>query len=383
MGWNADVFNNFVKLNRGFDLPEKNIIHGEYPVVASTSVKDYHKDYKVNPPCVVTGRSGSLGSVQFISAKCWPLNTTLYVKDFKGNIPKFVYYFLKEMHLDNFNSGAGVPTLNQNHLHKLKIKIPDPPLQKKIAAVLSAYDDLIENNNRRIAILEKMAEELYREWFVRLRFPGHEKTKFRKGIPDGWEIVKLGDLINMKMGQSPPSEFYNSSGDGLPFNQGVGTYGHRFPRKAMFCSCNGRIANQGDILFSVRAPVGRLNIADCKMIIGRGLAALTHKAGYNSFLFYLLKTIFASEDIIGNGAIFNSVGKDELYAFKILQPNSSLDKQFNDNVRTLDKEIEFLLKAVEKLITSRDRLLSRLMTGKLDVENLDIRFPKSMEEGIA
>jgi type I restriction enzyme S subunit len=125
-GWREDIFNNFIKLNRGFDLPEKNIIDGDYPVVASTSIKAYHKDYKINPPAVVTGRSGSLGIVQYINQKCWPLNTSLYVKDFKGNYPKYVYFFLKTFHLENFNSGAGVPTLNQNHLHKLNIHIPPP-----------------------------------------------------------------------------------------------------------------------------------------------------------------------------------------------------------------------------------------------------------------
>ena len=122
-GWKKDIFNNFIKLNRGFDLPNHSIKIGNYPVVASTSVKAYHNAYKVKPPCVVTGRSGSLGSVQYVNEKCWPLNTTLYVKDYKGNLPAYVYYFLKTMHLENFNAGAGVPTLNQNHLHKLKMML--------------------------------------------------------------------------------------------------------------------------------------------------------------------------------------------------------------------------------------------------------------------
>ncbi|MDY6853907.1 MAG: restriction endonuclease subunit S [Thermodesulfobacteriota bacterium] len=129
--WKKDIFNNFIKLNRGFDLPNHSIKVGNYPVVASTSVKAYHNSYKVTPPCVVTGRSGSLGSVQYVKEKCWPLNITLYVKDYKGNLPAYVYYFLQTMHLENFNAGAGVPTLNQNHLHKLKINLPPLPIQKK------------------------------------------------------------------------------------------------------------------------------------------------------------------------------------------------------------------------------------------------------------
>lgn len=210
--WCEDIFNNFIKLNRGFDLPNHQIIEGSYPVVASTNIKAYHKEYKVNPPGVITGRSGSLGTVQYVNEKYWPLNTTLYTKDFKGNFPKFVYYFLQTMHLELFNSGVGVPTLNQNHLHKLRIKIPSVPIQKKIAAILSAYDDLIENNNRRIAILEKMAEEIYREWFVRMRFPGHEKVKFHKGVPDGWEINKVASIGKIVTGKTPSTiipKYYN------------------------------------------------------------------------------------------------------------------------------------------------------------------------------
>ena len=148
MNWREDIFDAFVRLNRGFDLPEAKLVPGPFPVVASTSITAYHRESQVKGPGVVTGRSGSLGSVQYIYGDYWPLNTALYVKDFKGNYPRFAYYFLQLMRLENFNSGSGVPTLNQNHLHKLKIRIPPVKIQKKIAAILSAYDDLIENNRR-------------------------------------------------------------------------------------------------------------------------------------------------------------------------------------------------------------------------------------------
>ena len=206
----------------------------------------------------------------------------------KENDKDYVYYIattLKDA-LVSFAGGAATPIVNKSAFSSIKVNIPSLPIQRKIAAVLSAYDDLIENNKRRIAILEKMAEELYHEWFVRLRFPGHEKVKIIKGVPDGWDVKKIGDSVIVTMGQSPSSDFYNQDGIGLPFNQGVGTYGKRFPNKEVFCSEMGRIAEKGDILISVRAPVGRLNIADCKMIIGRGLAAFKHKKGHNSYLYY-------------------------------------------------------------------------------------------------
>ena len=177
-------FNDFIKLNRGFDLPSEKIVEGIFPVVTSSDIKSYHLNYKVLGPGVITGRSGTLGIVQYVDENYWPHNTTLYVKDFKGNLPKFVYYFLKTMHLENFNAGVGVPTLNQNHLHNQKIFIPSLPIQQKIASILSSYDELIENNKQRIQLLEEMAEEIYKEWFVRLRFPGYEAAKIVDGLPE-------------------------------------------------------------------------------------------------------------------------------------------------------------------------------------------------------
>ena len=274
--------------------------------------------------------------------------------------------------------GAAQQHFNVNVVKQLKFWIPDRKIQDKIVAILSAYDELIENNRRRIALLERMAEEIYREWFVRMRFPGHEHVKVHKGVPEGWKEGKLGSIVHLVMGQSPKSEYYNQHGDGLPFNQGVGTYGERFPRREIYCSIDGRRANKGDILFSVRAPVGRLNIADCDMIIGRGLAGLSHKQGFQSYLYYLLKCLFSNEDIIGNGAIFNSVGRDELSAFGLLKPTNILVEQFNKIALPIDQQIMILSSTLSNLQQTRDLLLSRLIAGKLAVDDLDIHFPPGM-----
>lgn len=276
-------------------------------------------------------------------------------------------------------SGSTRAYLGISAQHNLPVILPPIDKQNKIAAILSTYDDLIENNKRRIAILEKMAEEIYREWFVRFRFPGYQTAEFEKGIPRAWNSETLGNICNMLMGQSPSSEFYNENCEGLPFHQGVGTYGHRFPEHRTYCSTNGRLAKQGDILFSVRAPVGRLNIADEKMIIGRGLAALSHKEGFNSYLYYFLKTAFSNEDIIGNGSIFNSVGKDELHSFKLLSPPKNLIEKFNRFAKDLDDQIAHLINSSKKLERTKKLLLPRLISGKLSVENLDIQFPPSMQ----
>ena len=148
------TFKEFVTLQRGFDLPKRNMKPGMHPVIGSTSIIGYHNEFKVDPPGVVTGRSGALGSVQYIPVKYWPHNTSLWIKDFKGNLPRYVYYFLQTLGLEHFNSGAAVPTLNRNDLDTLELKIHDFPTQREIAAILGTYDNLIENNTRRIEILE-------------------------------------------------------------------------------------------------------------------------------------------------------------------------------------------------------------------------------------
>src|SRR3989344_9099541 len=122
--WREIKFKDFVVLQRGFDLPRQDRNDGEYPVVASTSITGYHNEYRVESPCVTTGRSGALGEVLYIKSKCWPLNTVLWVKDFRGNNPYFVYSKLKTLHLEQYNSGAGVPTLNRNHLDQILIDLP-------------------------------------------------------------------------------------------------------------------------------------------------------------------------------------------------------------------------------------------------------------------
>lgn len=368
-----------ITFQRGFDITKKEQCDGATPIVSSSGVHSYHNTAKVKGPGVIIGRKGTLGTVHYMNTPFWPHDTTLWVKDFKGNDPRFLYYFLQTLQLENFDTGSSNPTLNRNHIHKIKVIFPDHPLQEKIAAALSAYDDLIKNNKRRITLLENMAEEIYREWFVRFRFPGWQEAEFEKGLPVNWQTSGLGQIATFVMGQSPKSEFYNRNRDGLPFHQGVGTFGKRFPAHEVYCSVTGREAKAGDVLFSVRAPVGRLNLALEPMVIGRGLAAVRHHRGCQSYLYYLLSTAFSNEDIIGNGAIFNAVGKDELRSFKVFSPPDELVDAFEKLVKPIDKQIAGLIRQNEVLEKTKNQLLPRLISGKLSVENLDIQFPPSMQ----
>lgn len=282
----------------------------------------------------------------------------------------YLYYYLKLNlnYIKNFASGATFPELSANRIKNIKITFcKSLHEQQKIASILSAYDSQIENNQKRIKLLEQMAENLYKEWFVRFRFPGYEKVEFEGGVPKGWKRVSLREYANVIMGQSPESCFYNTEKLGLPFHQGCGSYGEFYLRDDIYSTEGKRIAEPNSIIFSVRAPVGRINLTLNKIILGRGVAGINAKNNNNAFLLWLLKQKFSKEDIIGNGAIFTSVTKNELLGQKLLIPNKELERKFNIIASNIETEIKLLTLQKEVLTTQRDLLLPRLMSGKLSI----------------
>ena len=203
MTWRAARLGDVLTLKRGHDLPDSQRQDGDVPVVSSSGITGHHSEPKAKAPGVVTGRYGTIGEVFYIEEDYWPLNTALYVIDFKGNRPRFVAYFL-ECVLRNYESDkAAVPGVNRNVLHELKVRCPDTKAQERIESILSAYDDLLDNNRRRMALLEDAARQLYREWFVRLRFPGHEHTRITDGLPKGWSRQRIAEVADCIGGGTP------------------------------------------------------------------------------------------------------------------------------------------------------------------------------------
>ena len=288
----------------------------------------------------------------------------------------FLYYILHlyKEGIQAIASGATFPEVSGKKVKGFKIKIPPLLTQRKIASILSAYDDLIENNLKRIKLLEEKAQLTYEEWFVRMKFPGHETTPINQetGLPEGWERKNLVDCCDLTMGQSPKSEFYNDQGNGLPFHQGVKDYGFRFPENSSWSTAGNRIAQTNSILFSVRAPVGRLNVAIEKIILGRGLAAINHKKGWNNFLLYQLQKIFFEDNLMGGGAIFSSVTKKDVERIKLIHATNELTGHFNEIAFHVDEAIKVLTKQNKNLKEARDILLPRLMTGMIDVDQIKL-----------
>ncbi|MBC1268531.1 restriction endonuclease subunit S, partial [Trichormus variabilis FSR] len=252
-------------------------------------------------------------------------------------------------------------------LKKFTFKFPPLPVQKKIAAILSAYDDLIENNNRRIAILEKMAEEIYREWFVRLRFPGHEQVKFNKGIPESWERKRFDEFCLLQRGYDLPDTQVIPGQYPVIASTSIKTYHNQFKVNPPVIT-TGRSGSLGIILF-INSQAWPLN------------TTLFVKNFYGNspyLIYYTLK--FLKLENFNSGAGVPTLNRNHLGGLYMSVPPKSLQNNFNDKIAILFKQKELLSKSKNALIEIRDRLLTRLISGKLSVEDLDIQFPPSMTE---
>lgn len=217
-----------ITLKRGYDLPEKVRIAGLYPVISSAGVSGYHNEYKVEGPGVVTGRYGTLGEMYYVEGKYWPHNTALYVQDFKGNDPKYIYYLLSCLGRIRTSDKSAVPGVNRNELHEMEIPaISDPSVQIKVRKVLETVDKKIDLNNRINAELEDMAKTLYDYWFVQFDFPDANGKPYKtsggkmvynatlkREIPAGWSDSILGKFIELERGVTYSKEDVRIQGCG-------------------------------------------------------------------------------------------------------------------------------------------------------------------------
>lgn len=375
-----------LELQRGYDLPSSQMKKGDILVAGSNGVIGYHNEARSNHPCITVGRSGSVGKVHYYEQATWAHNTALFVKDFKGNDPKYLYYFLKNLHLDKmFDKGSSVvPSLDRKVVHSLNVPChKDIDCQKRIAAILSKIDRKIELNCAINQNLEAMAKQLYDYWFVQFDFPNEEgkpykssggnmvwNEKLKRNIPIGWNNGTLIDIANITMGQSPDGTSYNEIGEGVLFYQGSTDFGIRFPSVRQYTTAPSRFAKKGDILMSVRAPVGAVNIANNDCCIGRGLSALNSKIGSTTHLYYILNDLrIAFDQRNAAGTTFGSITKEDLYNLPIVIPAKEVISAFDKICSPMFDRQMLLGEEIDTLIKQRDELLPLLMNGQVSVNS--------------
>ena len=378
--WKRVRLNEFVWFQRGYDLPKTKFKKGNVPVYGSTSILGYHNIAKVKAPGIITGRSGTLGVMQYAQEDFWPHNTSLWVKDFKGNYERFAYYLLQCLDFGLFNSGGAVPTLNRNTLNAFIIDLPPLPTQRKIASILSAYDDLIENNLKRIQLLEEQAQLTYEEWFVRLKFPGHESTAINKetGLPDGWEKVKLNSISDFQMGYSFRSKVFNEDGNGrkiIRIRNIPSSSSNDFTTQVVD---EKYIVKKGDLLVGMDGEFYINNWYDEEAyLVQRTCNVRSHNRSLLGFLTEAIKTpIYIFQHTI-DGATVAHLGKKHLDTIEVILPDKiEYFEYFN---RRLKQKI-YLNKQNQLLKEARNILLPRLMMGLIDVDELDV---EGIKKGLA
>jgi len=380
--WRTGILGDVLTLKRGHDLPDSQRQEGDVPIVSSSGITGRHSYSKAKAPGVVTGRYGTIGEVFYLEEDYWPLNTALYVADFKGNHPRFVAYFLRSI-LANYQSDkAAVPGVNRNVLHALKVRYPVGKSQEQIADVLSSYDDLIENNRRRMALLEEAARQLYREWFVRLRFPGHEHTRITNGVPEGWQrrafadacaSLEDGDWIETKDQGGDDYRLLQISNIGV--NEFVETGNYRYVTEHTIKRLNCRELLPGHILIArMPKPIGRAWLVTempWRMItaVDAAIAVANEDVADAYFLTHYLNSPSSLEHCERRavGATRPRVARRELAALPLLIPPRRLQTHFREFAAPLNQQRAVLYRQNEKLRAARDLLLPRLMSGEIAV----------------
>lgn len=386
MSWHRCNLGEVVKLQRGHDLPERVRVAGGVPVVSSSGVTGWHNVAKAEPPGVVTGRYGTIGEVFFIEEPYWPLNTALYVVDFKSNDPRFVSYLLRNTLRNYQTEKAAVPGVDRNVLHQLPVKSANRPTQQRVVELLSAYDDLIENNRKRIALLEESARLLYREWFVHLRFPGHQHVKAVNGVPSGWHRRLLSELCPPKIGiQTGPfgSQLHQSdyTEQGVPVVMPKDMQGCRIDT-VRIARIPEELANRlgrhrmevGDTVYGRRGDIGRRAFVGRRQsgwLCGTGCLRIRPDAAEIEPR-YLFETLGSPQTagFIANqakGSTMPNLSSGALQRVPILCPPMSLQRTFVETIEPLSEQIAVLSDQNQKLAAARDLLLPRLMNGDLAV----------------
>lgn len=379
---------------RGFDITKAEQEEGPFPVISSSGPKSNHSAFKVEGPGVVIGRKGSLGTVYYVEGKFWPHDTTLWVKDFHGNDPKFCYYFLQTLHLEQYDVGASNPTLNRNHIHGLPIFIPPVPKQRRIASILSTYDDLIENNTRRIAILEEMARRLYEEWFVHFRFPGHEDASFVESeigkIPEEWDLKTVNDVFEI-VGGGTPSKKINEYWENGTINWYSPTDLTR--EKSAFMDASGvQITDLGlkkssaklfppmSVMMTSRATIGVISINTTEASTNQGFITCLPNQEFPLYVMYhWLKNNVETFINLGTGATFKEITKGTFKTIPIIVPPHFLTKSFQEKVTPFMELALNLQRKNANLHAQRDLLLPKLVSGEIDVSEAE----KSLEGAVA
>ncbi len=352
--------------------------YGQYPVYGGNGIRGYCDEYNFDGECAIIGRQGAnCGNVHYHNGKAYMTDHAIICCLNDRNNTHYIAYYLSLMNLGQLSGQAAQPGISVHTLSRQFLKMPSLDKQNRIVAILSQYDNLIENNQKRIKLLEQMAQQLYKEWFVRFRFPGYEKAKFVDGIPQGWEIVPIGTQCDVVGGATPSTNVpSNWNGDikwvtptditrnnALPLIDIEG----RITMKGLK-SCATKLLPPETILMTSRASIGYIGLTKESVCTNQGfISVLPNHPNMKMYFVYML--LSRRDELINyaNGSTFLEISRSNFKKLKMLLPSENILHQFeNITARIFDEE--YALEQQNKNLTKqRDLILPRLMSGKLAV----------------
>ena len=383
-----------LELQRGYDLPSSQMEKGDILVAGSNGVIGYHNEARSNHPCITVGRSGSVGKVHYYEQATWAHNTALFVKDFKGNDPKYLYYFLKNLHLDKmFDKGSSVvPSLDRKVVQNMNVPChKDIDCQKRIAAILSKIDRKIELNRAINQNLEAMAKQLYDYWFVQFDFPNEDgkpykssgsamvwNEELKREIPQGWSNMSIGDYAPCKSGYAFKSKDFG--GKGLPVIK-IGNIQENYTLDMTDSQCIDLfnktlfLAKRYDLVIAMTgATIGKFAISQSNYWVNQRVGRFDlgdRPLSRLGFLFNSLKQEYFREQVfqIACGCAQPNISAEQIDSISILKPNDVILNQFNKLCEPLlELQSENYLQ-IEELTKQRDELLPLLMNGQVSVNS--------------
>ena len=378
MKYKTTTLDNFVTLQRGFDLPAQDRIPGIVPVIAANGPVGFHNVAKVNNQCVVLGRSGSVGNPQFISEPFWPLNTTLFVKDFHGNSPIFVYYVLKTIDFKSFDAGGTVPTLNRNHLTQIEVPLLDLARQESIGAILQSLDLKIAANSALSQTLEDIAQTIFKSWFIDFDpvkakmagekpegmddataalFPDSMEESELGLIPEGWEIKTLGEVVDISWGDTKTTKAsYVDNGFKAYSAKGQDGFLAKFDYSEM-----------GIVLSAIGANCGKTWLATGKWSCIKNTMRIISTPNYPESIPYVYFSTNKPDFWERRGTAQPFIGQEDSRSLRILLPSNNLVRKFSEITTPIFEIINALSEENELLNELLDALLPRLISGELQI----------------
>ena len=367
MSWTKKTLGNVVDLKRGFDLPASRRVDGDFPVYSSSGLTGTHDNCAVKGPCVITGRYGTIGKVFYSDGDCWPLNTALYSCDFKGNDPRYIFYLLQTVPWQEYATASAVPGINRNHVNTHEVTIPDIETQRRIANILDGFTDKIALNNQINGYLEEA---------IRAQFNALEQTS-------NWRSERTSELFEIGIGKTPPRkepEWFSNNPRGNFVWLSIKDMGE--PGAYSFDSSeyltpqaviakNVRRVPKGSVLLSFKLTVGRVKIAAVDMTTNEAIACFASDDPAKLAYLYPFLLSFDYNGLGSTSSIATAVNSKTIKNMTIVMPDSNTLAEFYANTKPLYEAIMNSMLENMSLKALRDALLPKLMSGEIDVTQLN------------